>query len=114
MTGYDKWSSQFLIKKLENEAGFLTDSVYQGDNLYGTMMNFEGKLKDRKINIGDNDLLKSHLLNSAIKMNNERGRGKLVKINQYAHVDGMACILDALVCKEKYNSEYGQQLKNEE
>lgn len=114
MTGYDKWSSQFLIKKLENEAGFLTDSVYQGDNLYGTMMNFEGLLKDGKINIGDNDLLKSHLLNSAIKMNNERGRGKLIKLNQYAHVDGMACVLDALVCKEKWYSEYGEQLKNEE
>ena len=114
MTGYDKWSSQFLIKKLENEAGFLTDSVYQGPNLYGTMMNFEGLLKDGKIAIGDNDLLKSHLLNSAIKMDNEKGRGKLTKINQYAHVDGCAAILDSLVVREKWSAQYGEQLKNEE
>lgn len=83
MTGYDRYSSQYLVKGLESE-GYRLDSVYQGDNLWGTMQNLEGLLKDKKINIGDNDLLKSHLLNSAVKMSTERGRGRLVKINQYA------------------------------
>lgn len=114
MTGYDRWSSQFLVKKLQNEAGFHMDDVYQGDNLWGTMQNLEGMLKDGKINIGDNDLLKSHLLNSAVKMSTERGRGRLVKINQYAHIDGTAALLDAMVVREKWNLEIGQQLKNED
>ena len=113
MTGYDRYSSQYLVKSLEAE-GYRLDSVYQGDNLWGTMQNLEGLLKDRKINIGDNDLLKSHLLNSAVKMSTERGRGRLVKINQYAHIDGTAALLDALVVREKWCNEIGEQLKNEE
>lgn len=112
MTGYDRYSSQYLVKGLEAD-GYRLDSVYQGDNLWGTMNNLEGLLKDGKINIGDNDLLKSHLLNSAVKMSTERGRGRLVKINQYAHVDGTAALLDALVVREKWYLEIGEQLKNE-
>jgi phage terminase large subunit-like protein len=113
MTGYDKWSSQYLVKSLIGD-GYKMDDVYQGDNLWGTMQKLEADLKDGKINIGDNDLLKSHLLNSAVKMNAERGRGRLVKINQYAHIDGTACLLDALVVKEKWCDSIGQQLKNED
>lgn len=112
MTGYDRYSSQYLVKSLEAD-GYRMDDVYQGDNLWGTLQNLEGLLKDKKINIGDNDLLKSHLLNSAVKMSTERGRGKLVKINQYAHIDGTAALLDALVVREKWYQEIGEQLKNE-
>lgn len=112
MTGYDRYSSQYLVKSLEAD-GYRMDDVYQGDNLWGTLQNLEGLLKDKKINIGDNDLLKSHLLNSAVKMSTERGRGRLVKINQYAHIDGTAALLDALVVREKWNQEIGEQLKNE-
>lgn len=113
MTGYDRYSSQYLVKALESD-GYRLDSVYQGDNLWGTMQNLEGLLKDKKINIGDNDLLKSHLLNSAVKMSVERGRGRLVKINQYAHIDLTAALLDALVVREKWCNEIGEQLKNED
>lgn len=113
MTGYDRYSSQYLVKSLEAD-GYRMDDVYQGDNLWGTLQNLEGLLKDKKINIGDNDLLKSHLLNSAVKMSTERGRGKLVKINQYAHIDGTAALLDALVVREKWYQEIGDQLKNED
>ena len=113
MTGYDRWSSQYLVSALKAD-GYQMDDVYQGDNLWGTMQTLEGLLKDNKINIGDNDLLKSHLLNSAVKMSAERGRGRLVKINQYAHIDGTAALLDALVVKEKWSLQIGEQLKNEE
>lgn len=113
MTGYDRYSSQYLVNSLENE-GYRLDSVYQGDNLWGVMQSLEGLLKDRKINIGDNDLLKSHFLNSAVKMSAERGRGRLVKINNNAHIDGTAALLDALAVREKWCNEIGEQLKNEE
>lgn len=112
MTGYDRWSSQYLVSALKAD-GYQMDDVYQGDNLWGTMQTLEGLLKDKKINIGDNDLLKSHLLNSAVKMSAERGRGRLVKINQYAHIDGTASLLCALVVKEKWSLQIGEQLKNE-
>ena len=92
--------------------GFHLDDVYQGDNLHPVIQETEGLLKDHKINIGDNDLLKLHLLNSAVKLNVERGRGRLVKINQTARIDGTAALLDAMTVRQKYYSEIGGQLTN--
>lgn len=112
MVGYDRYSAQYLIQDLKNY-GFQCDDVYQGDNLYPVIQEFEGTLKDGRIHIGDNDLLKVHFFNSAIKYNNERGRGRLVKINPSAHIDGMASTLDAFCVRQKYFNELGERLKNE-
>ena len=110
--GYDRYSSQYLVKDLEG-AGFQCDSVYQGDNLWPVLQEMEGLIKDGRIYIGDNDLLKSHLLNAAVKMSIERGRGRLVKINQRARIDGVAALADALTVRQKWYSEIGYQLQNE-
>ena len=109
--GYDKWSSQYLVQALEGY-GFVCDDVHQGDNLWGVMGELEGLMKDGKIRIGDNDLLKMHFLNSAVKMSAERGRGKLIKISATAHIDGMAALLDAMTVRQKWWSTYGDQLQN--
>lgn len=111
ITGYDRYSAQYLIQDLK-AYGFQVDDVYQGDNLYPVLMEFEGLLKDGKINIGNNDLLKVHLLNSAIKMNTERGRGKLVKLSAKDHIDGTASLIDALTVRQKWFAQYGEQLRN--
>ena len=73
----------------------------------------EGTFKDGKVHCGDNDLLKVHLLNSAIKMNTERGRGKLVKLNANDHIDGCAALVDAFCVRQKWFSELGDRLVNE-
>ena len=112
VVGYDRYSAQYLIQDLKNY-GFLTDDVFQGENLYGVMQEAEGLMKDGKLCIGDNDLLKMHFLNSAIKMSVERGRGRLIKVSPTAHIDGMAALLDALTVRQKWYSQYGGQLKNE-
>ena len=109
--GYDKWSSQYLVQSLE-QYGFKCDSVHFGDNLWGVMGELEGLMKDAKIKIGDNDLLKMHFLNSAVKMSAERGRGKLIKISATAHIDGMAALLCAMTVRQKWWSTYGDQLQN--
>ena len=109
--GYDRYSASYLVQELK-AAGFHLDDVYQGDNLHPVILETEGLLKDNKINIGDNDLLKIHLLNSAVKLNVERGRGRLVKINQTARIDGAAALLDAMTVRQKYYNEIGQRLEN--
>lgn len=109
--GYDRYSAQYLVKDMESY-GFHMDDVYQGENLYPVLMELEGIIKDKKISIGDNDLLKIHLLNSALKMSIERGRGKLVKINQRARIDGTAALVDAMTVRQKWYSEIGPQLQN--
>ena len=109
--GYDRYSAQYLVQDME-AYGFHMDDVYQGENLYPVIQEMQGLMEDGVINIGDNDLLKMHLLNSAIKMSNERGRGKLVKVNSTLHIDGTAALLDALTVRQKWNGEIGEQLRN--
>ena len=112
VVGYDRYSAQYLVQDLK-AYGFKCDDVYQGDNLWGVMQEAEGLMKDGKICIGDNDLLKMHFLNSAVKMSTERGRGRLIKVSPTAHIDGMAALLDALTVRQKWYPEIGNQLKNE-
>ena len=110
--GYDRYSAQYLVQDM-SAFGFHMDDVYQGENLYGVIQETQGLLEDGKIHIGDNDLLKIHLLNSAIKMSTERGRGKLVKLSPSVHLDGVAALLDAMTVRQKYYAEIGGQLRNE-
>lgn len=112
MTGYDRYSAQYLIQDLERY-GFRTDDVYQGDNLWGVLQEMEGLMKDGRVHCGDNDLLKVHLLNSAIKMSVERGRGRLVKLAPNMHIDGVAALSDAFCVRQKWFNEIGDRLGNE-
>lgn len=110
--GYDRYSAQYLVKDMD-AYGFHMDDVYQGENLYPVIQETQGLLEDRKIHLGDNDLLKMHLLNSAIKMSTERNRGKLIKLSPSLHIDGAAALLDAMTVRQKWYAEIGEQLKNE-
>ena len=110
--GYDRYSAQYLVQDME-AFGFHMDDVYQGENLWPVLQEMEGLIADGTVHIGDNDLLKSHLLNSAIKMSTERGRGKLIKVNPTLHIDGTAALADAFTVRQKWAAEIGEQLKNE-
>lgn len=109
--GYDRYSSQYLVQDLE-AYGFQTDDVYQGYNLTGVIYEAEGLLKDGKINLGDNDLLKIHLLDTALETDTRVGRVKIAKVSKNSHVDGVAALLDALTVRQKWYSEIGARLKN--
>lgn len=109
--GYDRYSAQYLVQDLKNY-GFHMDDVYQGENLYPVILETQGMLEDGKIHIGNNDLLKAHLLNSAIKMSTERGRGKLIKLAPSLHIDGCAALLDAMTVRQKWHEVIGEQIKN--
>ena len=110
--GYDRYSAQYLVQDMK-AAGFHMDDVFQGWNLYPVLMEFEGLLKDGKVHIGDNALLKMHLLNSAIKMDVEQNKGKLVKLSPSDHIDGTAALIDAMTVRQKWYGEIGGQLRNE-
>ena len=116
MTGYDRYSSQYLVQDLSSY-GFHMDSVFQGFNLSGIMDNLEGLMKNGQIKCADdNSLLKIHFMDAAQQMEgntNVHNRKKLVKISKYAHVDGVAAVLDALCMRQNKWTELGEQLKNE-
>lgn len=109
--GYDRYSAQYLVQDMQ-QYGFHMDDVYQGFNLTPVIRETEGLLKDGKIHIGDNDLLKVHLLDMAVKTDSESGRCKPVKLAPTAHIDGGAALLDAMTVRQKYYAEIGEQLKN--
>lgn len=112
MIGYDKYSASYMVQELK-DGGCRVDDVFQGTNLTPIIRLTEGMLKDGRIKIGDNDLLKIHFLNSALKTDAENGRVKLIKMAQTAHVDGMAAFLDAMTVRDKWWPEIGAQLLNE-
>lgn len=109
--GYDRYNSQYLTQAMAGY-GFHMDDVYQGENLTPVIWEMEGLLADGKIHGGDNDLLKAHMLDSALKANSMTNKVKLVKVEATAHIDGMAALLDALTVRQKYFAEIGEQLKN--
>ena len=111
MCGYDRYSAQYLVNDLK-AYGFQCDDVYQGDNLWGVLQEMEGLFKDGKVHIGDNDLLQAHLYNAAIKMNVERGRGRLIKLSPSAHIDGVCALADAMTVRQKHWDEIGSRLIN--
>ncbi len=109
--GYDRYSAQYLVKDMENY-GFHMDDVYQGENLTAVIREFEGILRDGNFKIADNNLLKTHLLNVALKHNMETRRFRPVKIEQRAHIDGFVSVIDAMTVRQKYWDECGELLKN--
>ncbi len=110
--GYDRWSARPLIDAMEGY-GFHCDDVFQGDNLYQILMQTQAIMESGRLQIGDNDLLKIHFLDSAIKMSNQRGRGRLVKVRNNSHIDGMAALIDAMTVRDKHWERLGAQLQND-
>ena len=108
---YDKYSAQYLIHDLE-AYGFVCDDCYQGFNMTPAIRQVEGLFRDGKIRIGDNDLLKIHLLNAALKHEPQTDRVKLVKLSETAHVDGTAALLDIFIGIDKHYDEIGGQIEN--
>ena len=110
--GYDRYSAKYLIEQLEG-AGLHCDDVYQGENLTPVIREFEGIIKDGNFKIANNNLLKSHFLNVALKQNMETRKFRPVKIEQRAHIDGFVSVIDAMTVRQKWYAEIGQLLRNE-
>ena len=116
MTGYDRWSATELIQAMTKKH-FKCDSVQQGFNLSNVADSFESLLREGKIrDMDDNDLLKIHLADAAMKMESGSDRAHprkmLVKISNKAHVDGTAMLLDAMAMRIFKWDKLGSRLEN--
>lgn len=113
MVGYDRYSSQYLIADLQ-AFGFQTDDVHQGHNLTPVIYEMEGLIKDKRFHIGNNDLMKIHLLDTALERDTRAQKVRIKKLSPSAHIDGTAAALDALCVRQKWYSDLGLRLANEE
>ena len=110
--GYDRYSAAFLIQNLQN-MGFQCESVSQGSNLTGVIIDTEGMIRDGRLKSAeDNNLMKIHMMDSALQMY-EDNRRRLVKVSSTAHIDGMAALLDAMTMRRNYYTEMEHLLRNE-
>lgn len=111
--GYDRYCAQYLVQDMD-AYGFQMDDVFQGFNLTPVIRETEGLIKDGVFDIGDNDLLKAHLLSMGMKVDIESGRMRPIKISVNEHIDGGVALLDAMTVRQKWADEIGEQLKNKE
>jgi phage terminase large subunit-like protein len=110
--GYDRYSAAYLVQDLEG-MGFHMESVSQGSNLTGVIIDVEGMIKDGRLKSAeDNNLMKIHMMDSALQMY-EDNRRRLVKVSSTAHIDGMAALLDAMTMRRNYYTEMEHLLRNE-
>ena len=110
--GYDRYSAAFLIQDLQG-MGFQCESVSQGSNLTGVIIDTEGMIKDGRLKSAeDNNLMKIHMMDSALKYD-ETNRRRLIKVSSTAHIDGMAALLDAMTMRRNYYTEMEHLLRNE-
>jgi phage terminase large subunit-like protein len=111
--GYDRYSAAYLVQDMEAD-GYQMESVSQGSNLTGVLIDMEGMIKDGRLRcINDNDLMKVHMLDAALKFEEGTNRRRLIKMNPRAHIDGMAALSDAICMRHNYYEEYAAQLSNE-
>ena len=110
--GYDRYSAAYLVQDME-AAGFTMESVSQGSNLTGVLIDMEGMIKDGRLRcIRDNDLMKIHMLDAALKFEEGTNRRRLIKMSPKAHIDGMAALSDAICMRHNYYEELAGQLSN--
>ena len=110
--GYDRYSAAYLVQDMETD-GWQMESVSQGSNLTGVLIDMEGMIKDGRLRCAnDNDLMKVHMLDSALKFEEGTNRRRLIKIQPKAHIDGMAALSDAICMRHNYYEELQEQLRN--
>jgi len=110
--GYDRYSAAYWCQEMES-FGYTLESVSQGSNLTGVLIDMEGMIKDGRLRcINDNDLMKVHMLDAALKFEEGTNRRRLIKMNQRAHIDGMAALSDAICMRHNYYEEMAGQLAN--
>ena len=110
--GYDRYSAAYLVQDMQAD-GFSMESVSQGSNLTGVLIDMEGMIKDGRLRcIGDNDLMKIHMLDAALKFEEGTNRRRLIKMSPKAHIDGMAALSDAICMRHNYYEELAGQLAN--
>jgi len=110
--GFDRYSAAYWCQEMES-LGYTLESVSQGSNLTGVLIDMEGMIKDGRLRcMSDNDLMKVHMLDAALKFEEGTNRRKLVKMSAKQHIDGMAALSDAICMRHNYYEELAGQLSN--
>lgn len=109
--GYDNYSSTYFVEQMK-AAGFHMDDVRQGFNLTSPINEAWALIREKRVHIGNNNLLKIHFYNTALKTDTAKNRQMIVKSATRTRIDGVAAFLDAITVRQKWSAEIGAQLRN--
>ena len=114
-TGYDRYTAGYLVESMKTN-GFDMESVSQGPNLTGVIIDTEGMIRDGTLqSANQNPLMKIHMIDSALQMDTLEKKRQLVKIQRgpHIHIDGMAALLCAMCMRRNYFQELENMLRND-
>lgn len=104
--GYDPWNSQYWVKEME-DAGFTMEKIRQGVfTLSEPMKQLEGDLKNKKVNYGNNPILKWCFANTQAKVD-LNGNIQPSKLNsKLKRIDGCVALIIAYAVLNRYKNDY--------
>ena len=105
--GYDRWSATYFVQDMEENFGKpIMDPVAQGvQTLSAPMKALKADLASKKINYGNNPVLKWCMANTSV-FEDRNGNIQPCKMAGRNRIDGFASLLDAYVTYQRYSRDY--------
>lgn len=106
--GYDGWSAAYFVEDMKNEFGrSVMEAVIQGKKtLSGPMKALGAELEGKRINYGNNPVLKWCMANVEIDVDRNGNIQPVKSIHAKKRIDGFASLLDAYVQYERCQEDY--------
>ena len=104
--GYDNWNANYWVEEMKAE-NFVMESVIQGARTMSSpMKEMRADLAEKKINYGNNPVLKWCLTNTVIKMDENENIRPVKGRNQRQRIDGTVALIDSLVVYQNHREDY--------
>lgn len=109
--GYDAWSASEWIKKMTLTFGDFMEPIHQGKKTLSLPMQMLGaELSAKKINYGNNPILKWCLTNTRADIDKNGNMQPAKTINAKQRIDGTAALLNAYTAFLNHKEEYLNQI----
>lgn len=104
--GYDNWNANYWVEEMKAE-NFVMESVIQGARTMSSpMKEMRADLAEKKINYGNNPVLKWCLTNTVIKVDENENIRPVKGRNQRQRIDGTVALIDSLVIYQNHREDY--------
>ena len=104
--GYDSWASSYWVEEMKAE-NFIMESVIQGPKTMSSpMKEMAADLAEKKINYGNNPVLKWCLTNTVVKVDTNDNIAPIKGRNQRQRIDGTVALIDSLVVYQNHREDY--------
>ena len=105
-SGYDAWNANYWVEEMQSE-NFVMEKVIQGPKTMSSpMKEMAADLAEKKINYGNNPVLKWCLTNTVVKVDTNDNISPIKGRNQRQRIDGTVALIDSLVVYQNHREDY--------